>query len=85
MRKHLYIPDTQVSPGCPIDHFSWIGEYIVDKKPEVIVQGGDLADMPSLSTYDYGKKQHEGRRYLKDIESANLAVDMFRIFSIFPF
>ena len=37
---------------------------------------GDWADMPSLSSYDEGKKSFEGRQYTKDIESARRAMDV---------
>lgn len=67
--KILYIPDCQVKKDVPLDHLKWIGQYIVDKQPDVIVQGGDFGDMPSLSSYDVGKKSFEGRRYTKDIEA----------------
>ena len=76
MRKHLVIPDTQIKPGSPTDHLAWVGEYIVEKKPEVIVQLGDFADMPSLSSYDFGKIQFEGRRYKKDIDAAHQAMNV---------
>lgn len=66
--KHLVIPDCQVKEGVPLDHLEWIGRYIVDKKPDVIVNIGDFADMPSLSSYDKGTKSFEGRRYKKDVE-----------------
>ena len=74
--KHLIIPDTQCKDGVPLDHLTWAGRYIVDKKPDVIVQIGDFADMPSLSSYDVGKKSFEGRRYTKDIEIAHVAMDL---------
>ena len=70
MNKHFYIPDLQIAPGTPTDHLEWIGKYILEKKPDVVVQAGDAADMESLSSYDVGKKSFEGRRYLKDIEAA---------------
>ena len=35
---------------------------------------GDFADMPSLSSYDVGKKQFEGRRYHLDIAHAREAM-----------
>jgi hypothetical protein len=73
MRTHFVIPDTQARPGSPNDHLEWIGEYIVERKPEVIVHLGDHADMPSLSSYDKGKKSFEGRRYQADIDAANEA------------
>lgn len=64
----------QVKPDIPLDHIDWIAQYIVEKKPDVIVNLGDFADMPSLSTYDIGKKEMEGRRYIADIDSAITAM-----------
>lgn len=74
MHKHLVIPDCQVKPDCPIDHLFWIGNFIAEKKPDVIVCLGDFADMPSLSSYDKGKLKGEGRRYIADITAANTAM-----------
>lgn len=73
--KHLVIPDCQVKPGECYDYLHTIGRFIVDKKPDVIVNLGDFADMPSLSSYDVGKKSFEGQRYVKDIEAARQAMD----------
>ena len=67
----LVIPDTQVRPGVDLSYLSWIGQYAAAKRPDVIVHMGDHWDMPSLSSYDFGKKQYEGRRYLADIEAGN--------------
>lgn len=76
---HVMIPDTQAKPGVPTDHLRWIGEYIVGHfagHPNLkIIHIGDHADMPSLSSYDKGKKAMEGRRYLADIAAANAAFD----------
>ena len=74
MRKHLVIPDTQVKPGVDITHLRWISQYIVEKKPDVIVHLGDHWDMESLSSYDHGKKQMEGRRYRADVYAGNYAL-----------
>ena len=67
--KHMIIPDTQVKPGSSLKHLEWAGKYAVEKKPDVIVHIGDHWDMPSLSSWDVGKKSFEGRRYKDDIES----------------
>ena len=67
--KHLYIPDCQVRPGDDFTYLRRIGNYIVDKQPEVLICGGDFADMPSLSSYDVGKKAYEGRRYLNHVNA----------------
>lgn len=73
MTKILVLPDMQVKPGVPMEHLDWIGKFIVDKRPDVIVNIGDFADMPSLSSYDVGKKDFEGRRYKKDVEAVHQA------------
>lgn len=75
MTKHAYIPDCQAKPGVDFEYLSHIGQYLVDKKPDVVVCGGDFADMPSLSSYDVGKKTFEGRRYRTDIESSHRAME----------
>lgn len=69
--KHFIIPDCQVKPGQDLSYLRRVGQYIVDKQPEVIINIGDFADMPSLSSYDVGKRQFEGRRYRDDIIAAD--------------
>ena len=76
MRKHIFIPDNQVKPGSPTDHLGWIGRYIVQEQPDVIVQIGDFADMESLSSYDKGKLAGEGARVTDDIEACITAWDV---------
>lgn len=68
--KILVIPDIQAKEGSDFTYLTNIGRYICEKRPDVIVCIGDLADMPSLSSYDVGKKVFEGRRYTKDVEAA---------------
>src|SRR5665647_389389 len=75
-RTHLIIPDCQVHSGVPIQHLEWVGKYIAAKRPDVIVCIGDFADMPSLCSYDKGKKTFEGRRYVDDIEAAREAMEL---------
>lgn len=67
MIKILVVPDCQVKPGVNLDHLEWCGKYLTEKQPDVIVQIGDFADLPSLSSYDIGKRQFEGRRYKEDV------------------
>lgn len=74
-RKHCVIPDVQAKPGVPLEHLEWAGRFIAEKRPDVIVCIGDFADMPSLSSYDKGKKSFEGRRYKADIDAAHVAMD----------
>ena len=74
--KHMVLSDCQVKDGVDISYLEHIGQYAVDKKPDVIVQIGDFADMPSLCSYDVGKKIFEGRRYKTDIEAAHRGMDL---------
>jgi hypothetical protein len=74
--KHIIIPDTQCKPDVPLDHLTWIGRYIAEKQCDVLIHLGDHWDMPSLSSYDRGKKAMEGRRYKRDIAAGNLGMDL---------
>jgi hypothetical protein len=76
-RVHMVIPDIQAKPDVSHEHLRWIANYALDKRPDVIVQIGDWADMPSLSLYDKGKRCYEGRRYVKDIDAANFSLNLF--------
>lgn len=76
MTKIMVLPDMQVKKGIDLTYLSRIGQYIVDKRPDVIVHLGDLADMPSLSSYDVGKKAFEGRRYKDDVEATIQAQEL---------
>jgi hypothetical protein len=75
--KIFVLPDCQIRPGNSIDHLIAAGHYIVEKKPDCVVCLGDFADMPSLSSYDVGKKSFEGRRYMDDINAAKEAMQAF--------
>jgi hypothetical protein len=75
MTTHCVIPDVQAKEGQDFTFLSNVGKYIVAKKPDTIVCLGDFADMPSLSSYDVGKKSFEGRRYTKDIDAAGEAME----------
>jgi predicted transcriptional regulator len=67
---HLFIPDVQAKEGVDFSHLAALGNYIVHKKPDVIINIGDFADMESLSSWDKGKKSAEGKRVIKDINAA---------------
>lgn len=72
--KHLVLPDTQIRPGDDLGFLTAVGNYIVEKQPERIICLGDFADMPSLSSWDIGKKSFEGRRYLSDVQATQEAM-----------
>ena len=75
-QRHIFIPDNQVKANSPNDHLAWIGKYIVEQKPDVIVNAGDFADMHSLSYYDKGQKKGEGLRVVDDIDACKEAWDV---------
>ena len=74
--KHLVLPDVQLRPGDDTTFLKTIGNYIVHKRPDVVVCIGDFADMPSLSSYDVGKKSFEGRRYKDDVIAVKAGMDV---------
>jgi hypothetical protein len=73
----MVIPDVQAKPGVKDDHLTWAGNYAVDKQPDVIVAIGDWFDLPSLSHYDKGKIDFEGRRYVNDVKAGQASMDKF--------
>jgi hypothetical protein len=75
-RMHIVIPDVQAKPGVKLDHLRWVGNYIAEKKPDVVVCIGDFADMESLSKYDVGTIRGENKRLQKDLKVAREAMDM---------
>lgn len=73
MRVHCMIPDTQVTPWTPTDHLTWIGKYIAEQQPDVIVQIGDWTDLHSLSSYST-RMEAEGERVHADLAAGQAAM-----------
>jgi len=65
----LVVPDCHAHADYDNERFSALGEFINNRRPDTVVQGGDFADMPSLSQYDKGTRGFEGRRYWRDVEA----------------
>ena len=70
------IPDVQAMPGVPLEHLTWCGKYLAEKQPDVIVCIGDFGDFPSLSHFERGTLNFEGRRYKKDLAAFHQAMEM---------
>lgn len=68
-KTHLIIGDQHAHFQHHNKRADWLGELIADVKPDVVINIGDAADMPSLSGYDRGKKSFQGRTYKADIEA----------------
>lgn len=68
-KTHLILPDSHAHPDFNNDRADWVGKLILDVKPDIVVNLGDMFDMPSMSGYDKGKKSFFGRSYHKDLEA----------------
>lgn len=66
-RTHLVIPDCHAHPDHSNERADYLSELIADIRPDVVINLGDMFDMPSLSGYDKGKKSFWGKAYSKDI------------------
>lgn len=80
MKRHAFIPDTQVKPGVKTSHITAAGNYIADKltSKDVVVMIGDWWDMNSLSMFDKpGSHEWEKKSLSADIESGNDAMSDF--------
>ena len=75
----LVIADTQAKPTESLEYMLWIGKYIADVKPDVVVHIGDHYDMPSLSSYDKGKASAEGRRFVDDLNAGNKGLELLNL------
>jgi hypothetical protein len=74
-KKILVIPDAHARPGESLARFHALGNFIAVKQPDIVVSIGDWADMQSLSTFDKGKAQAEGQRYVLDVTAGRAALD----------
>ena len=79
MTTHLVIGDPHCTPKASNERFTWAGRMARDLKVDKVICMGDFASMDSLSSYDKGKKQFEGRRYKKDIEHPHDALKKFMV------
>lgn len=66
---HLVIPDTHAHYEHNNNRADWLGRYILDLRPDVVIHLGDSADMPSLASYDKGTRAAVGRTYRADINA----------------
>ena len=67
--KHLVISDQHAHPDHNNKRADWLGQLIVDTKPDVVINIGDSADLASLATYDKGTRGYVGKTYRKDIDA----------------
>jgi hypothetical protein len=75
-RDHLVLPDDHAMPDDNFRRFEWLGNYIMEHMPAVIVKIGDSWDMPSLCSYDQGKKEFVFKNVRDDIEAGHKAEEL---------
>jgi len=75
-KRVIVIPDTQCKVGNSIDHIEAAARYVVSKKPDVVLVGGDWYDCPSLSVFN-SQQDAEGLRLSEDLAAGNDAMDAF--------
>jgi len=68
-KTHLVIPDPHAHPDHNNDRADWLGKLIRDIKPDVVVNLGDMFDMPSMADQEKGKKSFQGRTFKRDLEA----------------
>ena len=74
--KHFVIPDTQTKAGSPTQHLTAAGNYIIDKKPPVLIHLGDHWDMPSIGKHNSrGHIIYEGARVTDDLQAGIVGMD----------
>lgn len=80
----LIIPDAHAHPDYDNLRFDHIGAYINRRQPEHILCLGDFWCMPSLSSYDRGKRSAENKRAQRDIDAGRDAMDRVCNFGYSP-
>lgn len=65
----MVIPDPHAHPQHNNKRAEYLGKLINDIRPDIVINLGDTADMPSLSSYDRGTKSFQGRNYRADIDA----------------
>ena len=75
--KIALISDAQCMPGVPLDHLGWYGNYVAEKKPDVIICMGDFGDFPSLSRFGRGERDFAEHRWAKDLAAFHEGMQLF--------
>lgn len=78
-KKYVVFSCYHASPEHSNERADWLGQFLWDVKPDVVVDLGDGADMKSLNSYDTRYPQAiVSQSYEEDIESYNEAMDLMR-------
>jgi len=69
----LVIPDSHCNPDTSNRRYEWLGNLIVERRPDVIVDLGDFGDLATLGVYDKGTKSAWGKSYKDEVEHIKAA------------
>lgn len=73
----LVIPDGHVDDEQDLSRWALLGNLIVERQPELIVQLGDFMSINSLSHWDLNKNyKMEGKRFSREMEAGRTALDL---------
>lgn len=77
MKRILVVGDAHVEANQDLRRFGWINQAIHQMEPDGIIFMGDFLSLDALSEWDRDKRKlMEGRRYWKELEAGNKALDM---------
>lgn len=77
MSKVLVIGDCHVRPGTDIIRFAYLGNYVVEERPDHIVFIGDFMDCKSLNKYEKKLSDMNKEDYREDVKYTNGALRLF--------
>lgn len=75
--EHLFVPDTQIKEGVPIEHVRWAAQYAIDHRPDVIVLAMDWWDLPSLNAWEIDFADFKMRDLVRDLCAGLHGWDLF--------
>lgn len=78
-KTHVVFSCAHADPSVSNERFDWVGKFIFDLKPDLVVDLGDGADMKSLNSYDTRNPQAlVTQSYEEDIDVYNDAQERLR-------
>lgn len=72
-----FYPDAHCVPGHDARPVAAIARWFAEEGVDFVVNIGDFSDMPSLSSYDKGKRKMEGNRVAVDLAYTEECVALF--------
>ncbi len=79
VRRVVFIGDTHVKPGMDLEHFTWMGRYVAESRPDNVVQIGDFSDFESCEMHSAPGSASQRARpsFHDDVEATVDALDLY--------